>query len=122
MHVLSVVVVPCVDAHAADAEELPKLVEDVSATRALYNHEVVRHLIAGSVASSVLPVRLTDEADGEAAFSVYKTNNPSGIDRAFLLIVWLPFGTAAKFVTAHPYEIGEYLRMRQVFQQMVGFL
>lgn len=76
----------------------------------------------GSVASSIRSVRLPSESDREASFSVYKTNNPSCGDESFLLIVWLPFGTAAKFVTAHPHWIGEYLRMRQVFQHLVGFL
>ena len=89
VHVLAVIVVPCVHIHAPDAEELTKSVQYVDASRALHHREVVIDLIAGSVAFSVLSIRLPDEADGEATFSVYETSNPSGIDRAFLLIVWL---------------------------------
>ena len=47
----------------------------------------MEHLIAGLVASSARPVRLPDEADREASFSVYKTNNPAELDQPFLLIV-----------------------------------
>ena len=89
VHVLAVVVVSCVRIHATDAEELTKLVQYLDASRALHHREVVTHLIAGSVAFSVPSIRLPDEADGEASFSVYETSDPSGIDRSFLLIVWL---------------------------------
>ena len=116
------IVVARIHIHATDAEELLKHVEHVDASRALCDHEIMRDLKAGSVAFSVHSIRLTGETDGEATFSVYETSNPSGSDESFLLIVWLPFENAAKFVTAHPCGIGEYLRMRQVFQQIVGFL
>ena len=89
VHVLPMVVVPRVHVHATDAEELTKSVEDVDASRALHHREVVIDLIAGSVAFSVLSIRLSDEADGEASFSVYETSDPSWVDRSFLLIVWL---------------------------------
>src|SRR3954470_18976335 len=110
VHVLAVIVVSCVHVHATHAEELPKIVQHLDASRALHHDEIVSDLIAGSVAFSVSSVRLSDEADREASFSVYETSDPSGVDRSFLLIVWLPFGNTAKFVTAHPCEIGEYLR------------
>src|SRR5687767_3974483 len=89
VHVLAVVVVPCVHVHTPDAEELTKSVQYVDASRALHHREVVIDLVAGSVASSVLAIRLPDEADGEAPFSVYETSDPSRVDRSFLLIVWL---------------------------------
>jgi hypothetical protein len=45
------------------------------------------HLIAGLVADSPGPVRLTDEADGKAPFSIYKTDDPAvKLDQPFLLI------------------------------------
>ena len=123
MHVLAVVVVAGVDVHTANAEELTKIVQHTGATCALYYREVVTHLVASPVAFSVSSIRLTDEADGEAPFSVYKTCDPLRVDRSFLLIAWLPSSrNAAKIVTAHPVEIGEYLRMLQVFQHLVGFL
>ena len=129
VHVLAVVVVSRVHVNAADAEELTKSVQDRDAACALDDHEVVIDLIAGSVAFSVLSIRLPDEADGEATFSVYETSNPSGIDRAFLLIVWLiTFAmNASRFVARHfAVEYGsaltEHRRIRQVFQQIVGFL
>ena len=44
-------------------------------------------------------------------------------DQSFLLIAWLLWlRNAAKIVTAHLVKIGEYLRMLQVFQHLVGFL
>jgi len=55
-------------------------------SRTLRNREFVRHLVAGSVAFSALPVWLPDEAEGEASFSVYKTNNPAELNQPFLLI------------------------------------
>src|SRR5207248_9392297 len=55
--------------------------------RPLRHGEFVRHLEAGSVAFSTFPIGLPDEADGEAAFPVYKTNNPAQLDQPFLLIV-----------------------------------
>ena len=46
------------------------------------------HLIAGSVALPTPPARLPNEADGEASFSVYKTDHPAAkLDQSFLLIV-----------------------------------
>jgi hypothetical protein len=94
----------------------------MDALRTLDHNEVMRDLVAGLVAFSADPIWLSDEADREAAFSVYKTNNPTRVDQSFLLIAWLlcPRNTA-KIVTAHLIEIGEYLRMLQVFQHLVGF-
>ena len=57
----------------------------------------MRYLIAGPVAAPALPIRLPDEADREASFSVYKTNNPAAkLDQPFLLV----FRTD-RIVTAH---------------------
>ena len=45
------------------------------------------NLIAGLVASAIRPGRLADEPDGEATFSVYKTDHPSTeLDQPFLLV------------------------------------
>jgi hypothetical protein len=46
----------------------------------------MRHLPAGPVTGSALAAFLADEADREASFSVYKTNNPAKPDQPFLLI------------------------------------
>ena len=129
VHVLAVIVVSRVHIHATDAEELTQVVEHVDASRALHYDEVVIDLIAGSVAFSVSSVRLSDEADGEASFSVYETSDPSGVDRSFLLIVWLIVRAmnTSRIVARHfTVDIGraltEHRRMRQGFQHLVGFL
>jgi hypothetical protein len=46
----------------------------------------VSHLIAGHVARATRPRWLSDESNGEAALSVYKTDNPAELDQSFLLI------------------------------------
>src|SRR5207249_1522826 len=82
-----VVVVPPVGDDLTYVEELSNRLQAVDALGTLRDGEFVRHLIAGLVASSVWPIWLSDEPDREAAFSVYKTNNPAEKDQPFLLIV-----------------------------------
>jgi hypothetical protein len=77
MQVLTMVVVPAIDQHVPHSEELTELLEASKAPRALHNCELVSHLEAGSVAAPPRPALLADEADREASFSVYKTNNPA---------------------------------------------
>ncbi len=129
IHVLAVVVVPCVHVHTSDSEELTQLVEHADASRALHHDEVVIDLVAGSVALSVPSVRLPDEADGEAAFSVYETSNPCRVDQSFLLIAWLIARAmnasrivARHFTTDIGSSLSEHRRILQVFQHLVGFL
>ena len=87
MQVLPVVVVPPVHIHLAHSEELAEVVETLDATRALCNHEVVRDLVSGRVASSPCAIMLTHEADREASFSVYETDHPATeLDQPFLLV------------------------------------
>ena len=73
--------------HLSKPKELTDFVQTGDAFSTLRDRELVRHLIAGLVAFSPFPVWLPDKADGEAAFSVYKTNNPAQKDQPFLLIV-----------------------------------
>ena len=81
------VVMPPVDVHLPYPEELAELVEALDATRALRHHEVMRDLVSGHVASSPRSVRLPNEADREASFSVYKTDHPATeLDQPFLLV------------------------------------
>ena len=76
-----------VDEDAADPEEALQLLEAGDALHTLRHHESVRDLVAGLVASAIRPVRLADEPDGEAPFSVYETDDPTTeLDRPFLLI------------------------------------
>jgi hypothetical protein len=96
MQVFAMVVVSSVRVKAPDAEEALKLLQGARAAGALCDNETMKHLIAGSVASSLRPVGLPDEADREASFSVYKTNNPASPDQPFLLV----FRTD-RIVTAH---------------------
>jgi hypothetical protein len=86
--VLSMVVVPPIEKDPADPEELVELLEAANATLALRHGEPMSHLIAGSVALSASSARLPYEADGEATFSIYKTDYPTTLlDQSFLLIV-----------------------------------
>ena len=89
------VVVPPVDIYAPDPEELLEVFEAPDALHALRHDELVSDLVAGLVAFPASPAWLPDEADGEASFSVYTTNNPTEPDQPFLLI----FRTA-RIVTA----------------------
>ena len=94
--ILAVVVVPAVSIRATDPKELFEFHESGRATRTLGHGEPMNHLIAGSVAGSSHPIGLPDETDGEAAFSVYETNNPASLHQPFLLIA-----RTAQIVTAH---------------------
>jgi hypothetical protein len=96
IQVFAVVVVPAIRHDLPHPEELSQLVEARHALRALRNRELVSHLVAGPVAASTAPTRLSDEADREASFSVYKTNNPAGPDQPFLLVF-----CTDRIVTAH---------------------
>ena len=79
-----------------NTEEALELVEARDAPGALYDDKAVRYLIAGCVAAPTRAVRLPNEADREASFSVYKTDNPASCNQPFLLI----FRTV-QIVTAH---------------------
>ena len=88
VYMLPVVVAPVVHVHLTYSEELPQLVETPDAARALSDHEVVRNLVAGLVATSVCPARLPDKSDREASFSVYETDHPATLfDQPFLLVL-----------------------------------
>ena len=86
VQMLAVIVKPLVLEHLTNTKELAELVQTRRATRALRDHELVRDLPAGLVAVSPPPASLAHEADREASFSVYKTNNPATSDQSFLLI------------------------------------
>jgi hypothetical protein len=99
VEVLLVVVVAAVDTHRADSKELPQLVEGAHAARALHDGEAMGDLIPGFVALAAHAVWLPHEPDGEAAFSVHKTDNPASPDQSFLLV----FRTD-QIVTAHDHK------------------
>jgi hypothetical protein len=84
---LAMVVVSPVEKDPANPEEALELLEASAAPLTLNDHEPMRHLIAGRVACSAHPTRLPNEADGEASFSVYETDDPADPDQPFLLIV-----------------------------------
>ena len=86
IQVLAVIVVPLVLEHLADTEELAELVQTRDAAGALCHDELMRDLPAGLVGASASSAALAHEADREASFSVYKTNNPATSDQSFLLI------------------------------------
>jgi hypothetical protein len=51
------------------------------------NYKLVRYLEAGSVASSIVSMRLSNDVDWEATLAINKTSNPTNLDQPFLLIV-----------------------------------
>ena len=95
--VLLMVVVSAIHDKPPHSEELLQLFEAAHAPRALRHDEPVPHLIAGSVASSARPIRLTDETDREASFSVYKAGDPASPEQPFLLV----FRTHHIFTAVH---------------------
>jgi hypothetical protein len=85
--ILAVIIVPSVPIDASDAEELLEFFKRRRTRGTLGHGKRMSHLIAGLVAGSPGPVWLTDEADGEAPFSIYKTDDPAvKLDQPFLLI------------------------------------
>jgi hypothetical protein len=85
--ILAVIVVPAVAINAPDAEELRKLLKRGRTRCTLGHGKRMNHLVAGLVADSSGPVRLTDKADWEASFSIYETDDPAvKLDQPFLLI------------------------------------
>jgi hypothetical protein len=86
VQMLRMVVVSPVGDHATHAEEIHEFMKTRHALCALCHRELMGHLIAGLVAFSARPTWLSHETDGEAALSVYKTNDPAKPDQSFLLI------------------------------------
>jgi hypothetical protein len=118
VEILLVVVVPPVQVDPARSKELLKLSETGRASRALRDDEPMEDLIAGSVAPPVMPVGLSDETDGEASLSVYKTNHPASTDQSFLLVV-----RTAWIVTAHTaYRMASTRRIHRVSQHIAECL
>ena len=70
----------------ADPEEVLQLLQSRTAVHALRHNKPMRHLKAGLVAPAPRPIRLSDEADGEASLSAYKTSNPAELNQPFLLV------------------------------------
>jgi hypothetical protein len=77
VQMFAVVVVSLVREYLTHPEEALELVQTRDALRALCHGELMSHLVAGSVALPAHTATLADEADREASFSVYKTNNPA---------------------------------------------
>lgn len=94
--ILAMVVAPSVSNNPPDPEEARKSLEAGNARFTLRDCKAMGRLIAGSVAVSARSVWLPNEADREASFSVYKTNNPASSGQSFLLV----FRTF-RVVTAH---------------------
>ena len=87
VEVLPVVVIPPVENHLSDTEEVTELVQRRQALLTLRHDELVRYLETGPVAASTRTARLPYEADREASFSVYETDHPtSELDQPFLLV------------------------------------
>ena len=84
---LAVVVVPLVFIESPASEETLQFPETRQTLRTLRHDKPMRDLIAGPVAPSAHAVWLSHEANREATFSVYKTDDPASPDQPFLLIV-----------------------------------
>ena len=87
IQVFLMVIVTSVGKYPSDSEKLNKVTEAREALRPLRHRELMRHLIAGFVASAIRSIWLSNKADGEATLSVYKTNYPAELNQSFLLIV-----------------------------------
>ena len=61
--------------HLTGSEELSELMQGTDAPMSLRHYELMKYLVAGSVAVSVRPSTLPEETDREASFSVHKTQN-----------------------------------------------
>ena len=96
IQVLFVVVVSPIDDNLTNPEEFTQFIQTGYAFGTLRNRKLMSHLKAGSVAFTTYPIILPDKADGEAPFSIYKTNNPATSDQPFLLIA-----RTGRIVTAH---------------------
>jgi hypothetical protein len=77
--ILAMVVAPNVPSYSSNSEELLKVLQADGARSTLRDSKAMGHLVAGLVAASAFPGWLPDEADWEAPFSVYKTNNPASL-------------------------------------------
>jgi hypothetical protein len=86
IQVLSMIVVPSVNDDTANPEEVDEFMEARDALRALSHRKLVRYLEAGFVASAARSMWLSNETDGEASLSVYKTQNPAELHQSFLLV------------------------------------
>ena len=84
---LAMIVAAAIDHHRADTEEVTQLVQTPDAPCALGDDELMKHLIASSVADPAVAVRLPHQAEGEASFSIHKADHPADSDQPFLLIV-----------------------------------
>jgi hypothetical protein len=86
IHMFFVVVVSLVDIDIANTKELHEQVKTFDAWRALSHRKLMCHLEAGFVPSSIMSMRLTNEVDWKATFSVDVTGDPTDFDQPFLLI------------------------------------
>src|ERR1700722_5646251 len=77
IQMLLVIVVTPIRNYASHTEETHEILQTPDALRTLCHGKLVRHLIAGFVAFPTRSILLTNETDGEATLSVYKTNNPT---------------------------------------------
>ena len=82
------IVVTLVGQEIADTEELAECEQRCDALGPLRHDELMRDLKTGPVALAVSAVRLPDQTDGEATFSVHESKDPADRDQSFLLIVW----------------------------------
>jgi len=87
IQVFPMIVVSPVRDDLTDAKELTELVKALDALRPLRHRELVSDLITKPIAGSPNTVVLSDEADGEAPFSVYEAGHPATeLDQSFLLV------------------------------------
>jgi hypothetical protein len=82
MQVLAMIVVPTIDDDLPCSEEALQPFEACQTSLALHYRELMRDLVAGSVADSPGPRRLPDKADGEASLRL-RTLGPSPAGSVF---------------------------------------
>jgi hypothetical protein len=87
IEVLTMVVVPLVREDLPHTEEVVEPFQGGETALSLRYGKLVRHLVAGRIASSPRTVWLPHEADREASFSVYETDHPATeLAQSFLLV------------------------------------
>jgi hypothetical protein len=86
IQVLFVVVVSLVEINIPNTKKSLKHVKTLDASRTLCHRKLMRHLISSFITPTTKSMRLSNEMDRKASFSVNKTGNPTNRDQPFLLI------------------------------------
>jgi hypothetical protein len=117
-----VVVTPSIDIDVANSKELHESAETTEALGTLCHRKLMRHLEAGLVTPSIVPMRLSNEVDRETTFSIDETGNPSDLDQSFLLIFRIRRIVTARLAnTVKCLPVERVPRNTRIFQHIAEF-